>query len=55
MQKFSDMRSGGCHAYEVSNDELFNQEPYLGNAEEESESKSGSESGSESESKGESD
>ena len=47
-QALSYMQSGSCHAYEVSNDELFNQEPYLGNAEEESESESGNESESES-------
>ena len=35
------MQNEACHAYEVSNDELFNQEPYLENAEEESESERG--------------
>ena len=35
-QALSYMQSGACPAYKVSNDELFNQEPYLGDAVEES-------------------
>ena len=43
-QALSYMQSEACHAYEVSNDELFNQESYLGDTVE----KRGSDFGSES-------